>query len=127
MWKHRQGPILVGPYLADSAGPAAAGTERVAGGGDPAQAPAAEAGGAAVCPGREGGGQKGSLSPGPAPSALPALAPGSGQQAARDRTWSLNGASELRAPRRLPPTPWLPERPIWAVPGGLALYLPFLS
>lgn len=42
-----------GPYLAESAGPVAAGTEQVAGGGDPAQARAAVAGGAAVCPGRE--------------------------------------------------------------------------
>lgn len=60
----------VGPYLADSAGPVAAGTEQVAGGGGRGQAPAAEAGGAAVCPGRDGDGQKDSLSPGPAPSAL---------------------------------------------------------
>lgn len=81
--QHRPG---WGSYLAGSAGPAAAGTEQVAGGGDPAQAPAAGAGGAAVCPGREGSGQEQSLSPGPAPpSALPEpqgcsagrLAPGS--------------------------------------------------
>lgn len=39
-------------YLAGSAGPAAAGTEREAGGGGLARAPAAEAGGAAVCPAR---------------------------------------------------------------------------
>lgn len=56
-----------GSYLADSAGPVAAGTEQVAGGGDLAQAPAAGAGGAAGCPGKEEGGQKDSLSPGPVP------------------------------------------------------------
>ena len=56
-----------GSYLADSAGPAAAGTEQVAGGGGLAQAPAAGAGGAAGCPGREEGGQKDSLSPGLVP------------------------------------------------------------
>lgn len=55
--------IRVRPYLADSAGPVAAGTEQVAGGGDPAQAPAAGAGGAAVYPAREEDGQKDSLSP----------------------------------------------------------------
>lgn len=59
--------IRVGPYLADSAGPAATGTEQVAGGGDPEQAPAAGAGGAAVCPAREGDGQKDSLSPSASP------------------------------------------------------------
>lgn len=63
-----------GSYLADSAGPVAAGTEQVAGGGGLAQAPAAGAGGAAGCPGREEGGQKDSLSPGPLPlSASPKL------------------------------------------------------
>lgn len=40
----------VGPYLADSAGPVAAGTEQVSGGGGLAQALAAGAAGAAVCP-----------------------------------------------------------------------------
>ena len=114
-----------GSYLADSAGPAAAGTEQVAGGGDLAQAPAAGAGGAAGCPGREEGRQKDSLSPGPVPpSASPkpqvVLHRAGWHQSSRDGAQVAGHTPELRAPGR-------PEHPTCVITGKLTLYLPFLS
>lgn len=110
----------MGPYLADSAGPAATGTEQVAGGGAREQAPAAGAGGAAVCPAMEGDGQKDSLSPSASPKPQGVLHRAAWQCGMEH--WSLNGVPELRAPGSFS-QPQASGASYLDHPGGLILYL----